>query len=153
MRKLLGVKNEGCKCYLGNKEQKTMFLVVSRSDLQFGFEHLFFLRSRSVKWRARKIGRLERNLSTPAKGHLVFCQIFQVFERCANQTSECFKFVLSKIQYGFQGFSTQYRLLVLLGKCPTVQDKGGLKGIVMSELPKALYAYSFGIASLKFSNS
>ena len=27
---------------LGNKEQKTMFLVASRSDVQFGFDHPFF---------------------------------------------------------------------------------------------------------------
>ena len=36
------VKNESCKCYLGNKEQKAMFLVVSRSDVHFSFEYTFF---------------------------------------------------------------------------------------------------------------
>ena len=36
------IKNESCKCYLGNKEQKAMFLVVSRSNLHFGFDHPFF---------------------------------------------------------------------------------------------------------------
>ena len=50
----MDIKNKGCKCYLGNKEQKSMFLVVSRGDMQFDFEHAFFLR-------ARKIGRLKRN--------------------------------------------------------------------------------------------
>ena len=40
--KTFGIENEGCKCCLGNKEQKVMFLVVSRSDVQFGFEHPFF---------------------------------------------------------------------------------------------------------------
>ena len=29
-------------CYLGNKEQKAVFLVVSQLDMHFGFEHLFF---------------------------------------------------------------------------------------------------------------
>ena len=36
------IKNEGCKCYLDSKEQKGMFLVVSRSGVHFGFEHPFF---------------------------------------------------------------------------------------------------------------
>ena len=31
------IKNERCKCFVGNKEQKAMFLVVSRSNLDFGF--------------------------------------------------------------------------------------------------------------------
>ena len=35
-------KNESSKCYLGNKEHGAMFLVVSRSDGQFIFEHTFF---------------------------------------------------------------------------------------------------------------
>ena len=45
-----------------------MFLVVSRSDVQFGSEHPFFLHAQSgaqIKLRVRKIGRLERNLPTP----------------------------------------------------------------------------------------
>ena len=29
LRKLLDIKNKGCKCYLGNKEQKIMFSIVS----------------------------------------------------------------------------------------------------------------------------
>ena len=33
-------KNENHKSYLGNKEQKTMFLVVSRSDTHFNFGRL-----------------------------------------------------------------------------------------------------------------
>ena len=36
------MKNVTSKCYLGNKEQKAMFLVVSRSDVHFGLEQLFF---------------------------------------------------------------------------------------------------------------
>ena len=36
------IKNESCKCYLGNKEQRAMFLVVSRLNLHFGFGHPFF---------------------------------------------------------------------------------------------------------------
>ena len=31
-------KNESCKCYLGNKEQKSMFLVVSRSDVHIDLD-------------------------------------------------------------------------------------------------------------------
>ena len=31
-------KNESCRSYLGNKKQKLMFTVVSRSDGHFGFE-------------------------------------------------------------------------------------------------------------------
>ena len=34
------LKNEGCKSYLGNKEKKRMFLVVSQSGAHFGYEHL-----------------------------------------------------------------------------------------------------------------
>ena len=34
--------NEGCKCYLGNKEKKATLLVVSQSDVQFGFDDPFF---------------------------------------------------------------------------------------------------------------
>ena len=68
LRKLLDIKNKRCKCYLGNKGLKIMFLVVSRSNVQFGFEHQSFLRARSgakVKLCAREIGRLKRNLLTP----------------------------------------------------------------------------------------
>ena len=36
------INNESFKCYLFNKEQKAMFLVVSRSEVYFGFEHPFF---------------------------------------------------------------------------------------------------------------
>ena len=32
------IKNESCKYYLGNKEQKAMFLVVSLSYVHFGFD-------------------------------------------------------------------------------------------------------------------
>ena len=35
-------KYESCKSYLGNKEQKAMFLVVSRLYVHFSFAHLFF---------------------------------------------------------------------------------------------------------------
>ena len=45
-----------------------MFLVVSRSDVQFGFEHSFFgvpdQARKLKKLRARKIGCLKGNLST-----------------------------------------------------------------------------------------
>ena len=36
------IKNKGSKCYFGNNEQKAMLLIMSRSDLPFGFDHLFF---------------------------------------------------------------------------------------------------------------
>ena len=42
LQKLLDIKSEVCKRYLGNKEQKAMFLVASQSDVQVGFEHPFF---------------------------------------------------------------------------------------------------------------
>ena len=42
IQKLLDIKNKGCKCYLGNKEQKSMLLVVSRLEMQFNFKHPFF---------------------------------------------------------------------------------------------------------------
>ena len=37
-------KNRSCKCYLGNKDQKAMFLIVSSSAVLFGFgfEHPLF---------------------------------------------------------------------------------------------------------------
>ena len=39
------IKNESCKCYLGNNEQKTMFLAVSQSAAHF--EASIFLSARS----------------------------------------------------------------------------------------------------------
>ena len=45
LQKLLDIKNEVCKRYLDNKEQKAMFLVASQSDVQFGFEHPSMLRT------------------------------------------------------------------------------------------------------------
>ena len=57
------------RCYLGNKEQKAMFLVMSRLDVHFAFERPFFcvpIAGAQVKFCAQKIGRLVRNLSTPA---------------------------------------------------------------------------------------
>ena len=61
------IKNENCKCYLGNKNQNAMLLVLSRSDVHFGFEHPFLCAwsGAQIKLLARKIGRLERNLSSP----------------------------------------------------------------------------------------
>ena len=46
--------NESCKSCLGNKDQKLMFLVMSRSGVRFVFEHLFFA---STTDRASKIAR------------------------------------------------------------------------------------------------
>ena len=39
------IKNENCKCYLGNKEHKARFLAVSQLNVRVGFEHSFFLRA------------------------------------------------------------------------------------------------------------
>ena len=39
------IKNKSCKSYLCNREQKAVFLVVSRSDVQFGLR-VHFLRAR-----------------------------------------------------------------------------------------------------------
>ena len=47
-------------CYLGKREQRAMFLVVSGSNVHFGFEHTFFA---CAIGRASKI---KRNLSTSA---------------------------------------------------------------------------------------
>ena len=45
--KLMDIKNEGCKCYLGNKEQKIMFSIVSIGHAIFFFLFFFcFLRAR-----------------------------------------------------------------------------------------------------------
>ena len=35
-------KNESCKWYLGNQEQKTIYLVLPRSDILFSIENKFF---------------------------------------------------------------------------------------------------------------
>ena len=59
------VKNESRKCYLGNKEQKAIFLVVSRSDLHFSIEHTFFACSFGCAILLVKIRHLEKKLSTP----------------------------------------------------------------------------------------
>ena len=59
-------KNQSCKCYLGNKEQISMFLVVSRSYVLFGFERQVNLRAgRKLVFGQLIFGRLERNLSNP----------------------------------------------------------------------------------------
>ena len=61
-------KNESCKPYLGNKEQKLLFLVVSQLDLhiEFDFARPFFF----FFFLACPIGRIEVNFSSP-----VFCNI------------------------------------------------------------------------------
>ena len=41
--------NESCKSCLGDKEQKAMLLVVSRSDVHFSFDHPFFAKSRAPR--------------------------------------------------------------------------------------------------------
>ena len=53
---------ESFKSCLGHKEQNAMVLVVSRSDLHFGFEHPFFplLIGRTSNITRRRVGRLER---------------------------------------------------------------------------------------------
>ena len=52
------IKNESCKCYLGNKGQKAMFLAVPRSDEHVGFERPFF--ARPMGREILLVGRLER---------------------------------------------------------------------------------------------
>ena len=59
------IKNERCKCYLCNKEQKAKFLVVSRSHVHFGFEHSLFLRARSsaqIKLRAKNLAHRKKSV-------------------------------------------------------------------------------------------
>ena len=50
-----------------------MFIVVSRSDVHFGFEQLFFACpiGPAILLARRKIGRLERNLFTPVTIEMV----------------------------------------------------------------------------------
>ena len=67
-------KSESYKPYLGNKEQKLMFLVVCQSDVHIEFDFVspffFFFRARSgaqIKLWALKIGRVEVNLSSPVR--------------------------------------------------------------------------------------
>ena len=69
------IKNESCKCYLDNKEQKAIFLVVSWSDMHVGFEEPFFvcLMNTQVKLRAQKIEGIDRNFSTTDIGQYVYC--------------------------------------------------------------------------------
>ena len=53
---------------LANTEQKEIFLVVSQLDEHFCSDDLFFACPIvHARLRARKVGRLERNLSTPVK--------------------------------------------------------------------------------------
>ena len=52
--KLLDIKSEGYRRYLVSEDQKSMFLVVTWLDVQFGFEHPLFREQC-----------LERNLFTP----------------------------------------------------------------------------------------
>ena len=56
------VKNENCKWYLDNKEQKAVFLVVSMMFTLVLSARLFACPIGRAVW---KVGRIERNLSTP----------------------------------------------------------------------------------------
>ena len=56
------MKNESCKSYLGNKEQKAMFLVVFRSNVHFDFACPFFAYPNG----------LERNFSSPENATPIF---------------------------------------------------------------------------------
>ena len=61
-------KNARYKSYLSNKEQRTMFPVVSRSSGHFGFVRLFFLCTGSgaeLKTSPVKSGKMKLNLSRP----------------------------------------------------------------------------------------
>ena len=62
-------KNESFKSYLGNKEQKLLFLVVSQLDLpiEIDFAPVFFACPIRVQMKLRPqiIGRVEVNLSSP----------------------------------------------------------------------------------------
>ena len=61
------IKNESHTPELVNREQETIFPLVSRSDVYFGFAYPFLSAglSAQVKLHARKIGCDESNLSEP----------------------------------------------------------------------------------------
>ena len=61
------IKNESHTSQLGNREQETIFPLVSRSDVYFGFAYPFLSAglSAQVKLHAQKIGYDESNLSEP----------------------------------------------------------------------------------------
>ena len=77
-----------------------MFLVVSRSEVHFGFDKPFFLRARSgaqLNLRARKIGRLERNLSTPDTVSATFLLVcFLSLKESTCETSKSIFYFTSK---------------------------------------------------------
>ena len=77
------IKNENHKSYLGNNEQKAMFLVVSWSDAHFSFGRLLFACPIGAQFylRARKIGRVEENLSSPVyeKSYIKNKLFFQLY--------------------------------------------------------------------------
>ena len=129
----MDIKNEGCKCDLGNKEQKAMFLVVSRSDVQLGYEHPF-LRARSgaqVKLRAQKIGRLERNLSTPVFEKIMYKQMATFMNK-----------YFFKFQCGFRKwYSTQQCLIALIEKWKSAVDSGKSFGVLLIDLQKLLIVF------------
>ena len=73
--KLSDIKNESCKRYLGNKEQKAMFYFDRTCNLVLSIP---FLRARlGAQVKLEKIGRLERYLSTHASTWVLHKLFFQ----------------------------------------------------------------------------
>ena len=66
-------KNENWRSYLGNREQRLLFLVVSQSDIYNEFD---FARQVGL---ANKIGRVEVNLSSPVKKVFAFHNIKRTY--------------------------------------------------------------------------
>ena len=93
----------------------------------------------------------------------IFPNISKIFERCMFcQISSSIDSYLSKQQYGFRkGYSTQYRLSVMLEKWKNAVNKGKCFGALLTDLSKTfdylshelliakLHAYSFNLPALK----
>ena len=69
-------KNESGKPYLGNKEQKLLFLVVFQSDVHIGFDFTRPFFACRINLRTLKIGPVETNLSSP-----VYCTFIVILNK------------------------------------------------------------------------
>ena len=88
----------------------------------------------------------------------------KIYERCMyDQMYKYFDQILSKYKCGFrQGYNTQHCLLVMVEKLKEILDKGGLGGVLLTDLSEAfdcikhdlliakLAAYEFASHSLSF---
>ena len=108
------IKNGSCKCYLGNKKQKTTFLDVPIRRVLWYWATIFS-RSRSgaqIKLCRRKIGRLERNLSIPTI--TISCVIINVIVDFSDNDTMCLTMNVLVIMNLYMLFESFHHFLYML---------------------------------------